>query len=106
MIVREPVALAKVQDALTAGNAWAKKAPILIAVEERLMGHPMAGFSAPKVREALHIPQEYRVICMISLGYPGDMSTLDERTRARDARPRARKPISEIVFHDGWQDQK
>ena len=140
VVVREPAALAKVQDALTAGNAWAAKAPILIAVvscaaddrtrvdngiqyylfdcglavenlllaavEEGLMGHPMAGFSAPKVTEGLHIPEEYQVICMISLGYPGDTADLDTPTRAKDARSRARKPLTEIVFHDGWQDQK
>ena len=75
---------------------------LLAAVEEGLMGHPMAGFNADRVKDAFAIPDEYDVICLISLGYPGDISLLDETTRAKDERPRTRKPLSETVFYDGW----
>ena len=87
IVVQEPEALARLQEGLTRGNAWAKAAPVLIvlaaresddytrrdnpavkyylldcglalenlllaAVEEGLMGHPMAGFKTAVVREA------------------------------------------------------
>ncbi len=137
VVAREAEALARLQEALTRGNAWARQAPILIAVagraeddyvrkddpvsyhlfdcglavenlllatvEEGLMGHPMAGYNAPKVKEALNIPEEYNVVCLISLGYQGDISDLDEKTRAKDERPRTRKEISEIFSFDGWR---
>lgn len=136
IVVREPEALERLHQALNRGNAWAKRAPVLIvataresddyvrtddpvsyhlfdtglavenlllaAVEEGLMAHPMAGYKAPIVKEALGIPPDYSVICLISLGYPGGIDTLDERTRQKDLAPRTRKPIEEIVSFDRW----
>lgn len=137
IVARQPEALSRLHEALNRGNAWARKAPILMAVvareaddrvrkddpvsyhlfdcglavenlllaavEEGLMGHPMAGYKAGKVKEALNVPEEYSVICLVSLGYQGDISDLDERMRAKDERPRSRKEISEIFSFDGWR---
>ncbi len=75
---------------------------LLAAVEEGLMGHPMAGYSAPKVKEALGIPAEYSVITVIALGHEGPIDLLDEETRAKDERPRTRKPFEETVAWDCW----
>jgi len=131
IFVSDPVQKAKFGEALSRGNQWATKAPVLIAVcsrpqddyiredgpvqyhlfgcglavmslllaavEEGLMGHPMAGWDAPKVKAALEIPEEYHVICVISLGYEGPIELLDERTRKKDESPRVRKPMNEIV---------
>jgi nitroreductase len=139
IVVREPEALSRLHEALNRGNAWAKKAPILIAVvsreaddsvrkddpvsyylfdcglavenlllaavEEGLMAHPMAGYKAGKVKEALHIPQEYSVLCLVSLGYEGNISDLDPETRAKDEKLRTRKRIPEIFSFDVWPDE-
>jgi nitroreductase len=140
VIVKEPEALARFHEGLTRGNAWAKKAPVLIAVvvgeddaatrrddpavqydlfgcglavenlllaavEEGLMGHPMAGFKTDIVREALGIPDDHHIICLISLGYQGRIEDLDERTRAKDEAPRTRKDVSEMFFFDRWPAQ-
>ncbi len=136
VVVRDAQRLAAFQGALSKGNQWARRAPILIAVaarpeddyvrrddpvsyhlfacglavenlllaavEEGLMGHPMAGYEAPQVKEALDIPEEYSVVCVISLGYEGPIDLLDERTRAKDERPRVRKPFDEVVAFDRW----
>jgi nitroreductase len=137
IVVREPEALSRLHEALNRGNAWAKKAPILIAVvsreaddrvrkddpavkyylfdtglavenlllaavEEGLMTHPMAGYKAGKAKEALNIPEEYSVLCLISLGYAGDISDLDPETRAKDEKLRTREKIAEIFSFDGW----
>jgi nitroreductase len=136
VIVQDPAVLARFQEALNRGNAWAKKAPVLVAVaaraedacqrrdepmsyhlfdcglavenfllasvEEGLMGHPMAGYNSPTARQALGIPEEYAVVCLISLGYPGDIADLDEQTRIKDERPRTRKRLEENFFFDGW----
>ncbi len=137
VIVSEPETLTRFQEGLSTGNAWAKKAPVLIAlaareadsftrkddaevkyylfdcglavenlllaaVEEGLMGHPMAGYNEAKVREALNIPEDYHVICVISLGYPGRSEDLDEVTRAKDEKPRTRKEVTENFFFEVW----
>ncbi len=124
----------KLSSALSKGNAWAAKAPVLVvicaresddysrdddpvkyyqfdsgmatlslllgAVQEGLMRHPMAGYDAPAVKKALDIPDEYHLLCVVSLGYEGPIDLLDERTRAKDESPRVRKEISEIISMD------
>lgn len=137
IIARSPEALARFHEGLSKGNAWAKKAPVLIAVaareaddytrsddpqvkyflfdcglavenlllaavEEGLMGHPMAGYNEAAVRKALNIPDDYHIVCVISLGYPGHIEELDEATRAKDEKPRTRKEVTETFFFDGW----
>ena len=73
---------------------------LLAAVDEGLMGHPMAGYDAKKLHEALGIPDEYHVMCAISLGYPGSIDLLDSETRAKDESERTRKPLNEIIATD------
>ncbi|MEW6412064.1 MAG: nitroreductase family protein [Candidatus Zixiibacteriota bacterium] len=120
--------------ALSKGNQWASKAPVIVvmcareaddytreddpvkyyqfdsgmatlslllaAVDEGLMGHPMAGYDAFKMKEALGVPDEYHVITVIALGYEGPIDLLDERTRKKDESPRTRKELSEIIAMD------
>lgn len=73
---------------------------LLAAVEEGLMGHAMAGYSAPSVKEALETPDDYHVITVIAMGYEGSPGQLDESTRAKDEAERTRKPLDEIVSRD------
>ena len=73
---------------------------LLGAVQEGLMGHPMAGYDAAGVKKALDIPDEYHVLCVASLGYEGPIDLLDERTRAKDESPRVRKELGEIIALD------
>ncbi len=130
----------KLSGALSRGNQWASKAPVLVAVcareaddysreddpvkyyqfdsgmatlslllgavQEGLMGHPMAGYDAPAVKKALDIPDEYHVLCVISLGYEGPIDLLDERTRKKDESPRTRKDVSEVIAQDKFDFKK
>lgn len=73
---------------------------LLAAVDEGLMGHPMAGYSAPAVKTALDIPDDYSVLCVVALGYEGPIDLLDEKTRSKDEAPRTRKQTSEIIAFD------
>lgn len=75
---------------------------LLGATELGMMSHPMAGYSASGVKEALSIPDEYHAICVIALGYEGPIDQLDERTRAKDESERTRKPIAETIFRDSF----
>jgi nitroreductase len=73
---------------------------LLGAVELGMMGHPMAGWDAPKVKAALDIPDEYHVMCVVSLGYPGSIDLLDDDTRKKDEAVRTRKPMNEVITMD------
>ena len=124
--------------ALTRGNAWAKKAPYLVAVaadpaqdcndndlpfydynaglsvmclvveaeHQGLRVHQMAGWKEPIVKQALGIPSNFRVAVLFALGHEADIKsvwdTLDERTKSKLARPRARKSPSENFFSQNF----
>jgi nitroreductase len=75
---------------------------LLAAVQEGLMGHPMAGYKADKVKQNMNIPDDMQVVCLIALGYPGQTEQLDPETRAKDEKPRERKPMSEFLFFNNF----
>jgi nitroreductase len=120
-----------VEAALSRGNAYAKRAPVLIvtvaketrekegvaepnrwaehdtglatalllvqAVALGLAAHPMAGWNADLLGEALRIPPDHRPLAVIAVGrYDPDLR--DEALEEKEARPRARKPLGEIAF--------
>ncbi|MDH4212319.1 MAG: nitroreductase family protein [Candidatus Thorarchaeota archaeon] len=75
---------------------------LLQAVHLGLMGHPVAGWNEAELKDTTGIPKEYRIVCVIFLGYEGDLSLLDEVDRAKASRPRTRRELSEIVHWEKW----
>lgn len=67
-----------------------------------LIAHPTAGWDEIKLKSILGIPDEYRIGTVIFIGYPGDVSLLDERNQEREKRPRKRKAFEEIVHYNKW----
>jgi len=61
----------------------------LQAVEEGLGTCWIGAFSQEKVKEILQIPQQYKVVVLLPLGFPADTPG-----------PKIRKDISEIVSYD------
>lgn len=118
-----------VEAALKPGNAWAKRAALLVvsvAKQTRAKGgdpnpwaehdtgtatgflllqaaalglaaHPMGGWSADAVREALALPPDHRPMTVTAVGRH-DPELRDERLEEKEARPRVRKPLGEIAF--------
>ena len=75
----------------------------LQAVELGLVVHQMGGFDVEKARAAFGIPAEYTPIAMIAVGYQATSpDILDDETKAKELRPRARKPLAERFFEGGW----
>ena len=72
------------------------------ALEEGLYLRQMGGFDPDKARELLGIPDDIEPVTAIALGYPGDPENLPDQLREREAAPRTRKPLSEIVFVGKW----
>ncbi|MDQ2711790.1 MAG: nitroreductase family protein [Acidobacteriota bacterium] len=67
-----------------------------------LHAHGMAGFDHEKARQELGIPDEYELGAAMALGYLGSPDTLSDSYREREHAPRARKPLSELVFGGHW----
>lgn len=65
---------------------------MMLAAEEEGLGTCwIGGFEQAPVKQALGIPEGYDVVALCPLGYP-----------AEAGRPRDRKPLEEIVHHNGW----
>ncbi len=56
----------------------------------------VGSFDAPAVKEILKIPPEIPLVSLICLGYPAE----DSKPRL----PKPRKPITEILLEDSWQN--
>jgi len=72
---------------------------LLQAVALGLFGHQMAGFDVEKARVVFQIPEGYDPVAMMALGYPAELESLTEEQRVNEARPRARRPVEEFIFH-------
>jgi nitroreductase len=74
----------------------------LQAVALGLIAHQMGGFDVEKARASFNIPAEYTPMAMIAIGYQASPDILDEETKAKELRPRARKPLAEKFFEGAW----
>lgn len=72
------------------------------AVDQGLLVHPMAGWKEAPLKAALSMPEEFRPISVVAVGYPGRPDDLDEATRKKDETPRTRKAAGEIAFRGRW----
>ena len=75
---------------------------VLQAVKEGLVAHPIAGFKPVPLKKALGIPEEYTLITLVILGYPGDESHLSEKHLELEHGERDRKPLEEVVMFNKW----
>ena len=75
---------------------------ILQAIKEGLYAHPMAGFDPLVIKEAFEIPEDYIVINLIAVGYPGSLEGLSEKHIAAEGSERKRKPQEEVICQNSW----
>ena len=76
---------------------------VLQAVKEGLYAHPIAGFNPLVVKEKFNIPEDFIVITLVAVGYPGDDASLNEKHRQLEHGPRIRKPESEVISYNVWE---
>ena len=74
----------------------------LQASELGLMTHQMAGFKPDQARESFNIPERYKPIAIISLGYQLPKHEIPEAFKQREMTPRSRKPIEQRFFANTW----
>jgi nitroreductase len=81
------------------GAAWA-----CLALEATRMGyqaHGMSGVDFEGAREALGVPERFRIEAAAVVGRIGDPETLPEKLRAREF-PSGRRAVAEFAFKGGW----
>ena len=76
---------------------------ILQSVKEGLYAHPIAGFDPFKVKESFSIPEDFIVITLVAVGYPGDDSFLNEKHKKLEHGPRIRKAESDVICYNAWE---
>lgn len=69
----------------------------LQAVAEGLAVHQMAGFDAARVQDVLGLAPGQRPVVVVAVGVVGG-PPLDERLAAREAAPRTRLPLEELLL--------
>lgn len=79
---------------------------MLQAANLGLISHPMGGFDHLKATDNFNIPEDYRPITIIAIGYKGDESKLPEELLKRQTAPRKRKELSEIVLKGKLDSKK
>lgn len=67
-----------------------------------LMSHQMAGFDRERARELFTIPQRYRPVAMMALGYQLPGEAIPEQFREKEFAPRKRNPLAERFFLGSW----
>ncbi len=135
MIVTDKTCLEQLHDALSGGNYWAKKAPLMVVVATKLTldarlsdgrdyalfgcglatenlllqafadglyAHPMAGFDPLVVKKAFSIPDDYIVISLVAVGFPGTTDGLSEKHVTVEGSERNRKDEAEVICYDTW----
>ena len=75
---------------------------LLQATALGLAAHPMAGFNIEQARADLKIPSGFEPVAMIAVGYPGEPALLPDYLQQREANPRERKPLTELVYAGQW----
>lgn len=76
-----------------------------LTVQAHAMGlhvHQFAGFDGAAFGERIGAPAWWRVLTGIAVGLPGDPEEVPEADRAREHRPRTRKPLTEVAHGEAW----
>jgi nitroreductase len=76
---------------------------VLQSVREGLYAHPIAGFDPFKVKESFSIPEDFIVITLVAVGYPGNDTFLNEKHKQLEQGPRIRKTECEVICYNTWE---
>ena len=74
----------------------------LEATARGLSVHQMIGILPEKARELYEIPDGYKPLTGLAIGYVGSPDALPEEVRERDLVRRPRKPLNEFLFSAKW----
>jgi hypothetical protein len=72
------------------------------ATDRGLSVHQMAGILPDRARQVYQIPDGFRPLTCLAIGYVGNPNTLPEKHKQLDLGPRQRKSLAEFVFGGSW----
>ncbi|MBN2059754.1 MAG: nitroreductase family protein [Deltaproteobacteria bacterium] len=75
---------------------------MLQSFKEGLYAHAIAGYDPIKLKQEFNIPEEFIIIALVGIGYPGDAAHLNEKHMKLEISPRQRKPESEVISYNIW----
>ena len=87
--------------AFDTGAAW-----MAMALQAQALGwsaHGMLGIHLGRIPQALRLPLDHEVQCLVAIGRRGDPAILDEQTRAREM-PNGRHPQHAFVHEGGFPE--
>ncbi|MCA1192039.1 MULTISPECIES: nitroreductase family protein [Saccharopolyspora] len=84
------------------GVALAAQNLVLQAVAEGLVAHQMAGFDRDAVRAEFAVPDGFEPVVAIAVGRLGSADGMPDRLREKEAAPRSRKALADLVFTERW----
>lgn len=61
--------------------------------------HQLGGFQAPVARAAFSVPDEFDLVSVLALGFPGEVDRLPMELREREARKTPRRSLIELVSY-------
>lgn len=68
-----------------------------------LMTHQMGGFVGDKMREAFGIPEKFKTLAMMAVGYQLPEDQLPEQFKTKELAPRKRQPLASQFFLGAWE---
>jgi nitroreductase len=70
---------------------------LLQAADLEIFSHVMGGFDRAKAAEILNLDENHSPMCVIALGYLGELEQLEEPLKSLELMPRNRKPVNEFT---------
>ena len=67
-----------------------------------LVAHQMGGFDTEQAKVRFNIPADHVCMAMIAVGHPAPVEVLPGALRERERSSQGRKPLADIVFEGGW----
>jgi len=65
--------------------------------------HQMAGFNSEKAQQLFKIPDGYKPVSAMAIGYYGNIEDLPDEFKKSETATRRRKPVSDFVFQGTWE---
>jgi hypothetical protein len=72
------------------------------ATSRGIMVHQMVGILPGRAGEVYEIPEGFRALTGLAVGYPSNPSGLSDKLQQRDQPQRRGKPLQEFVFESKW----
>jgi len=74
----------------------------LEATRRGIAVHQMIGILPERAVEVFDVPEGFRVLTGLAIGYPGENPAVESKFEDRDSKARDRRPLAEFVFSGAW----